>query len=211
MSEIEKPSFETLLDWLEERLEPEQAVKVASWAAQAGPEFLKDVEWARTFLQTAAAGRRQALLAVPPASVRHNLKAAFKEQQRQSPGLLQRFLAALSFDSHNQWAAAGVRSSGMADNQRQLIYQTEAGEIALNIQARPEDKLVTLYGQYFPTPGNLRFGQIVQAVRQAEQVSITWTDELGEFVLPALQQGEYMLVLSNDQFEVYIEDLSLTL
>ncbi len=120
-----------------------QRLEAADAATQA------DLDWLRLFLKA----RETVQFVSPPRGVRETLKQRFAAyaEARQPPGLFQRLLATLTFDSRAQPATAGFRSVPDV-GQQQLIYTTEAAEIALTVHPTLPNKNFTVTGQIFP-PG----------------------------------------------------------
>jgi hypothetical protein len=203
------PHFSELLDWLEGRLPPDQAQAVAERLETADAATQADLDWLRLFLQA----RKSVQIASPPTSVREALKqrfAAYAEAQ-QPPGLFQRLLATLTFDSRVQPATAGLRSAQRADEspQQQLIYSTEAAEIALTIQPILPNKNFTVTGQIFPAGDAPAQAFSIQLLREVQEIGLATADELGEFSFANLPAGEYDIVVSAGQYEVVIPSLRL--
>ena len=73
-----RPDFRTLLDWLEGRLDADQAARVAAQVAAADERTLRTVDWLRGFLTTA----RELPLEEPPPIVRQSLKRYFARWSR---------------------------------------------------------------------------------------------------------------------------------
>src|SRR5215207_3759439 len=133
MNESNPPHFAELLDWLEGRLPPDKARDVAERLQIANTATQADLEWLRLFLHA----HQTVQFTSPPAGVRESLKQRFAAyaEARQPPGLFQRLLANLTFDSRAQPVTAGLRSASDEGQQRQLIYTTGAAEIALTVRA----------------------------------------------------------------------------
>ena len=207
MNESNNTHFSDLLDWLEGRLPPDEARAVADRLKIADAATRADLDWLRLFLEA----RRFLKLSSPPPSVREALKQRFAAyaEARQPPGLFRRWLAALSFDSRAQPVTAGLRSATDETSQRHLIYTTEAAEIALTIHPTLPDKKFLVAGQIFPiadTPSN---SFSVQLLRDASEVALTATDDLGEFTFADLPTGEYDIVASAGQYEVIIPSIRI--
>ena len=201
MSNSKKLNFDILLDWLEGRLPEGEAKAIEQQVAMADETTQADVAWIRTFLQVS----QETTLASPPATVRTELTRRFEAyaQKRPQPGLLQQLVAILTFDSHSQSAAAGIRAASTPETQRQLIYTTDVADIALNVQPR-SNKLFDLNGQVLPTEEVALDNFSVQLLRDMEEKGLTTTDNLGEFLFEAIPTGIYELIVSNDQFEALI-------
>jgi hypothetical protein len=206
MNESNAPRFSELLDWLEGRLPPEEAQALAERLQGADAATQADLDWLRLFLQA----RQSVQFASPPPGVRDTLIQRFAEA-RQPPGPFQRWLATLTFDSRAQPVTAGLRSAVEEDQRRQLIYITKAAEIALTIQSILPEKNFIVTGQIFPRRDTPTHTFSIQLLRDAEEVALSATDELGEFTFSDLPAGEYDIVVSTEQYEVVIPSLHLQL
>jgi hypothetical protein len=209
MNESNVPLFSELLDWLEGRLLPDKARAVAERLQTADAATQADLDWLRLFLQA----RQSVQFASPPPGVREILRRGFAAyvEAREPPGPFQRWLATLTFDSRAQPVTAGLRSAAEEGQQRQLIYTTEAAEIALTVQSILPDKNFILTGQIFPMGDTPTHTFSIQLLRDAWEVSLAATDELGEFTFADLPAGEYEIVVSAGQYEVVIPSLHLRL
>jgi hypothetical protein len=207
MNESNGPSFSELLDWLEGRLSPDEAGAVAERLHAADAATQSDLDWLRLFLQA----RQSIQFASPPPSVRETLKKRFAAyvEARHPPGLFQRWLATLTFDSLVQPVTAGFRSAAEEGQRRQLIYTTEAAEIALNIHSNLPGKNLIVTGQIFPTTDTPMHAFSIQLLRDSREVDLAATDELGEFTFSELQAGEYQMVVSAEHYEMVIPSVPL--
>lgn len=207
MPEREEISFERLADWVEGRLSEEEAKAVEEQVAAAGEATHAEVEWLRAF---ARASEDTVLDALPP-EVREELTRRFDDyaEGRRPPGLLERLVASLSFDSGLQPAFGGVRSAGSREVQRQLIYATDAAEIALNVRPRPRDGRLDLDGQVFPADDTAPASFSVQLLSGTDEVGITTTDELGEFGFESVMPDTYQILVSSDRVEILISPIEL--
>ena len=201
------PRFSELLDWLEGRLPPDKARAVAERLQTADAATQADLDWLRLFLQA----RQSVQFASPPPGVRETLKQRFAAyaEAREPPGPFQRWLATLTFDSRAQPVTAGLRSAAEEGQQRQLIYTTEAAEIALTVQSILPDKNFIVTGQIFPMGDTPTHTFSIQLLREAGEVALAATDELGEFTFADLAAGEYDIVVSAGEYEVVIPSLLL--
>jgi hypothetical protein len=209
MNESNVPLFSELLDWLEGRLLPDKARAVAERLQAADAATQADLDWLRLFLQA----RQSVQFASPPPGVRETLRRAFAAyaEAREPPGPFQRWLATLTFDSRAQPVTAGLRSAAEEGQQRQLIYTTEAAEIALTVQSILPDKNFIVTGQIFPMGDTPTHTFSIQLLRDAWEVALAATDELGEFTFADLPAGEYDIVVSAGQYEVVLPSLHLRL
>lgn len=206
MRKTDNPNFALLLDWIEGRLSEEEATRVQA-RLQGDAQLQADLAWIEHFTDA----RQRVTLATPPPRVRAVLNerfAAFAEDRRQ-PGLIERLVGLLTFDSRAQMATAGFRSAATQGLERQLVYSTEMAEIALNFQPDAQGEQVRLAGQIF-TSMDLSGPLLIQLIQQDAEVAHATADELGEFTLPSVPVGEYELLLSSDEFEVLLEAVPLT-
>ena len=209
MNKSNAPRFSELLDWLEGRLPPDKARAVAERLQSADAATQADLDWLRLFLQA----RQSVQFASPPPRVRETLRRAFAAyaEAREPPSPFQRWLATLTFDSRAQPVTAGLRSAQRAEEgqRRQLIYTTEAAEIALTVQSILPDKNFIVTGQIFPVGDTPSHTFSIQLLRDAWEVALAATDQLGEFTFSGLPAGEYDIVVSAGQYEVIIHSLLL--
>jgi hypothetical protein len=207
MNESNAPPFSELLDWLEGRLPPDDARAVAERLQAADAATQADLDWLRLFLQASQSVR----FASPPPGVRETLKQRFAAyaEARQPPGLFQRWLATLTFDSRAQLVTSGLRSASEEGQRQQLIYTTETAEIALNIYPGRPDENLMVTGQIFPVADTPTHVFSIQLLRHADEVALAAADELGEFTFTDIPAGEYDMVVSAGQYEVVIPSLLL--
>lgn len=194
----ERIDFETLTDWAEGRLPEAEAGAVERRLAEADEATRADAEWLRTFARAAG----EVVIEDPPAGQRAALAEAFGAYAggRGQPGPVRRLVATLSFGGGSQ-PVAGVRSAGGAEGQ--LVYTTEAADVALNFRRRPGNGKLDVDGQVFPNDGEPEaFG--VQILSSADEVGTTVTDELGEFSFEGVPPGEYQILLSGETVEILI-------
>ncbi|MDX1665334.1 MAG: hypothetical protein R3272_16190 [Candidatus Promineifilaceae bacterium] len=221
MDKLTELTFERLLDWLEGQLTEEDAAAVEREVAAAGPEVHDVLAWLRRFQQVSEG----VVLGTPPPSIREELKRRFRtrrakrervsarfERQR-GPGILRRLTAALTFDSGSELVLSGVRSPGglaSAENARQLLYETDLAEIAINLQPQIGGSGFELMGQVYPLEGSEPPHFSAQLLYGGEEIGLTTTDELGEFFFPDLRSGQWSgstlvghtILLCNDQVEI---------
>ena len=207
MNDSNLSRFSELLDWLEGRLPPDQAQAVAERHETADAATQADLEWLRLFMQA----RQSVQLTSPPPRVRQSLNQSFADyvQARQPPGLFQRLLATLTFDSGAQAATAGLRSLADEGLQRQLVYATEAAEVALTIQAALPNKNFIVTGQVFPTADIPAHSFSIQLLSDIQEIGLVSADDLGEFTFANLPAGDYEMVVSAGQYEILIPSLRI--
>jgi hypothetical protein len=202
----DKISFERLADWVEGRLSEDEARAVEEQVAAADEATRAEVAWLRAFAKTS----ENTVLDSPPPEVREELTRRFEAhaEGRRSPGLLRRVVASLAFDSGLQ-PAFGVRSAASGEAQRQLIYATDAAEIALNVRPRPRDGSLDLDGQIFPAGDEDPASFSVQLLSGTDEVGITGAGELGEFGFEDVPPETYQILISGDQVEILISPIEL--
>ena len=206
MSRPEDEEFARLMDWVEGRLSEQEARAVEEWVAAAGSAIQSDVAWFRAFARVSG----DTVIASPPARVREALIERFDAyaEGKQHPGLLQRLVARLTFDSTQQ-PAAGLRAARTQEVQRQLVYSTDAADVAIIVRPRANDGLLDLYGQILPVDGadsNI-FG--VQLLEGSSEVATTATNDLGEFTFEAVPPGVYEVLAGSGRTEIQIPAVEL--
>ncbi len=208
MAESQDVEFTRLLDWVEGRLSEGEARAVEEQVAAADSATRADVAWLRAFERIS----EETVIASPPPEVREELIERFEAyaEGKQHPGLLQRLVATLAFDS-NLRPALGLRAAAVPESQRQLVYSTDAADIALHIRPHPRDGLFELNGQIFPVSSadSGTFG--VQLLEGASEVATTATNDLGEFAFEAVSPGVFDVLASNERVEIRIPQVALNL
>jgi hypothetical protein len=199
--------FSRLVDWVEGRLPENEAREVEEQVAKADSGTLADVAWLRKFVKATD----NTLLESPPQEVRDVLIARFeaRAEGRRVPGLLQRVAARLAFDSDLR-PAVGLRSVDAEHSRRQLIYSTDALDVALNLRLRAPDSKLDVYGQLFPRQDEELELFSVQLVREGTQLALVATDRTGSFVFQEVPPGTYEMVLSSDRIEISIVPVALS-
>jgi anti-sigma factor RsiW len=200
MAENEQISFEQLLDWVDGRLSPEEVAALARALAE-GRAPAADARWLQAFQEA----RSKVVLGSPGA----DLHAALVAQFRPSPlrQALRRAAALLSFDSALQPAMAGMRSGSA--RARQLIFDCDLVEIALNMRPSRQSDQLDLNGQLFPRQLPDVAGVVVRLSRAGDLVDVVLTNEVGEFQFAALPPGDYALSLAGEDSQVAIDQLTL--
>jgi hypothetical protein len=120
----------------------------------------------------------------------------------QTPSLVQRIVAALSFDSLQTTPAYGVRS-GQAATARQLLYN--AGEYDLDLRITETGEGWVVSGQVL---GEERAGGQIELEGERGVVQAD-LNEQSEFMLPAVPTGSYDLRLRFTDLEVEVPQLEL--
>lgn len=199
--------FSQLVDWLEGRLSDEESRQVEEKLASADETTLADLAWLRSFVEASEAAQSPA----PPPEIRSLLRENFRAYARSQAVTtpLKRILATLAFDSRTRFAGAGVRSATAEGSSRQFIYDSDLAEIALNLQADPQNRRLSLVGQVFPRADFPAEGISIQVTDSdgANQRGQAITDELGEFVIESLPEGNYFIYINPGGYEIIIPDV----
>ena len=207
-SEDEEVEFARLLDWIEGRLPEGEARAVEEQVAASGGATRDEVAWLRAFARIS----EDTIIASPPSEVREALIDRFEAyaEGKHRPGFLEHLVATLTFDSFLQ-PAAGLRAVGVPESQRQLVYSTDAADVAMIVRARARDGLVDIYGQILPVDetDTATFG--VQLLEGSSEVATTATNDLGEFSFEAVPPGVYEALVGSDRIEIRIPHVALNL
>ncbi len=211
-------TWEKIVDWVEGRLPEPESDAFAAGLANASDATQAEVAWLQAFAKLSASAN------VPlkhlSDATRQRLRAQFEQLNvpHRSPfqplAALSRafrvFAASLSSDS---WTTplVGVRYGDVPRDSRQLIYTSELADIALNIRPRNRDGVLDLRCQLFATHNALNLQSISAQLVQGALFLQTQVTDLGDFVFSQLQPGNYDLSLLNDDFEIAIPNLALSL
>jgi hypothetical protein len=207
MPNSENVEFARLIDWVEGRLS-EQEARIVEEQVAADRQARADADWLRAFARIS----EDTVIVSPPPDVRDALIERFEAyaEGKQHPGLLERLVATLTFDSNLQ-PAPGLRGAGIQESQRQVVYSTDAADVAINVRPRPHDGLLDLDGQIFPvnSADSDTFG--VQLLDGSFEVATTATNHLSEFTFEAVPPGVYEVLASNERVEIQIPHVELNL
>lgn len=209
MSNAEKKiTFARLVDWIDGRLSEHEARVVEEAVAGADAETLADVAWVRKFRAAAESVATES----PSQETRESLIEEFEARTRDrwGPRLVERVLDGLTFDSNLQ-PAAGLRTWGAGRSRRQLIYHTDAFDLAVNLLSRGSDNDLDLDGQVLPLEGGEQDLFSVQLLHDGDEVALSTIDELGRFTVERIPPDSYELILSADRGELSIEPFDMGL
>jgi hypothetical protein len=206
MPKSEDVEFARLLDWVEGRLSEQEAQAVERQVAAAGSTTRADVAWMRAFARIS----EDIVIASPLSEVRDALVDSFETyaEGKQQPGFLERLVATLRFDSNLQ-PASGLRAAGISESQRQLVYSTDAADVAIIVRPRTSDGLFDVYGQILPSDATDSGVFDVQLLQGATEVATTATNDLGEFTFEAVSPGVYEVLTGSDQVEIQLPEVEL--
>jgi hypothetical protein len=206
MPKSEDVEFAKLLDWVEGRLSEQEARAVERQVAAAGRATRAEVAWMRAFARIS----KDTVIASPPSEVRDTLIDRFETyaEGKQQPGFLERLVATLTFDSNLQ-PATGLRAAGITESQRQLVYSTDAADVAIIVRPRIRDGLLDVYGQILPSEATDSGVFGVQLLQGASEVATTATNDLGEFTFEAVSPGVYEVLTGSDRVEIQLPEVEL--
>ena len=202
------PSFERLIDYLDNRLPEAEASRVATHLAGNCAVCGECSDWYQR-VRTAVASDD---MLAPPHWI---LKRAVRifEVQRDRPRLAARIgkaIASLVFDSFARPALEGVRSTQTAN--RQLLYR--AGDYSIDLQIAPsEHPRADLMGQVLkesdPTFESVS-GLKLEIARSGRIVFSAVTDETGEFKVSGIEQGVYDLRVQLPEGSITVPDMPIS-
>lgn len=205
------PSWQQLIDWVEGRLSPSESAIVEQQVAGADEKTLADLAWIRAFLRVGD----EIVLDEPPVGLRSALRASFdayagkkgtERKTNDSPNLLNRLVAALTFDSGLQFGLAGARAGELGEV-RQLVYSTDSLDLSLSVQHGVEG--VRIDGQILPIKDLVLDAFHVRIEQESQLVADTPVDPYGLFSFAAVSPNTYQLLLSTEDLSVWIDPLDL--
>ncbi len=194
-------NYETLLNYLENRLSAEERGKVEEHLAGSCQRCGRRL----TLLQAVLRSTQEDQTVAPPEAV---LKRAIdigrsqRENSQRKPWV--RVIAALSFDSRLQLSAAATRGTTRT---RQMLFTTE--QVDIDLQIKPGRRDSDLLGQMLSTQ---RSGEVVPAFVSLQNNTgtlsrATETDSLGKFAFRQIPSGSYDLIFDLEQEEIAITGL----
>lgn len=197
-----------LMDWLEGRLTEAEREAIMA-AIQADDSSQAELAWLRDFLKFSGS----TVMMEPPAELVEQAVANFRAfaQGKQPSGWLQKLVASLTFDSWQRPSLAGVRRTGLDAAPRQLVYQTDAADVILNIRTGSEEALFDLAGQVFPKDETDPASFTVQLTLrgQEQEAALTYANDIGKFTCANLASGAYTIIVHGDQVEITVADIEL--
>jgi hypothetical protein len=200
------PSFEKLIDYLDNRLAESDQAGVAAHLARGCVACGENRTWYERVRLVASSDDSVA----PPPWVFKRAARIFDPTQR--PRLAERIgqaIASLVFDSFARPAAAGARASETAN--RQLLYR--AGDYSIDLHIAPsEHARVELIGQVL-REGEASFESVsglkLEISQGGRTVSSGVTDEMGEFRVSGVEHGVYDLRVELSEGNITVPDLPI--
>jgi anti-sigma factor RsiW len=198
---VDKPTFEQILDWVEGRLQPADAERVAH-LVESDSELRASADWARAFVRRSSASRLEAA----PDNARAAVFKLIATRRKPQPSAVQRMVAALLPNSRPRLAVRGSQRAA----QRQLTFSAELADVVVNIQPHAHQKQSNIQGQVLVT-GTLDANRlVVQMLRGGAEFGITMTNALGEFGFESIPPGSYELIISSDLAEIELSPITLS-
>ena len=191
------PSFATLLDWLEGRLDATEASQVSARVAEGDGRTRAAVQWLQGFLATVEAFPAPE----PPPIIRQNLQQHFvrwskaRAALRADPHLVD---ATMLFDSRQDLALAGLRGGGETDDAYHLAFTADVADVVIDVR-RIADGQVRLDGQVLVGDPAAAPVFAAEAAGPGFRVRTVDGDELGRFTLPNVPAGHCRLTVSNGE------------
>jgi len=201
------PGFERLIDHLDGRLTGSEDGRISAHLATGCRVCGETRSW-YVSLQTIVTADDSC--EPPPWVLKRAVRLFELEQAR--PRLVERVgqkIASLLFDSQARPAVVGVRSTETAN--RQLLYR--AGAYSIDLQVTPSDQSqADLTGQILKE-GETAFqsvaGLSLALSREDEPVCTITTNEMGEFKIKSIQQGEYDLSVETPEGSISVQGLPI--
>ena len=202
---MKHPTFETLLDFLENRSPKALSDQVTAHLALPCAACQSEIESMRDVLQLL---RNEHLSEPSSVAVQRVIRLFRRFYERSSADERPRLIARLLFDGLLVPGAAAVRGIG---NERQLLYGAEGFDIDLQIADEGNQGFLHLLGQVMPLTDDLSQvqGGVVRLTREDDVTASATADELGTFAFQALAPGDYELWLDLPQAKIWIPHLTL--
>ncbi|MBV7327348.1 zf-HC2 domain-containing protein [Chloroflexi bacterium TSY] len=196
-------AFQTFIDYLEGRLSATEQGTVESHLDSC-PECQRELELARSVISGDHTFREDKQ---PSQDLLNRLKTAFRRHRDRTMAQIEQS-GLLQFDSATSPLALGIRGTS---NERQMLYSVGSFDLDLQISKDISSETLALNGQILPTEdqtGGLD-GRQVKLIDRNNDERIGLTDDLGRFNLSYLQEGQYSLRISFDNYDMVIEPLDV--
>jgi hypothetical protein len=193
------PDWQSLLDWVENRLAEAKAQQVRRHLNIPCAACQAEIEAIQNLLEVLGHERLQS----PPAASQQRVLQLFRHFHQRSRGDERpRLIAHLIHDSWRAPAALAMRGRG---RERQFLYSIEGRDIDLQVNEENEPDSLRLLGQVMPAvhacPVHLTQGET--------SVGHTSTDDLGNFDFRGLTPGQYELWFDLADAQIWIPNLKL--
>ena len=199
-SSLKHPSFALLADLAEGRLTAEETA-----TARAHLEGCEPCAGQAAELERVTGLMRADTSEDAPRDVVFDAVRLFRSRaaKAETPGLLRRLVASLSFDSGARTPAYGLRSGATAAAPRQLLFS--AGALDVDLRLAPSGEGWSVSGQVLGECAGGR-AELFAGGASAARADL---NDLCEFTLPAVPAGAYTLRLTLDDAEIEVPGLSL--
>ena len=164
-----------IMDWLEGRLEPDEAARIAAEVEHGGREAAELVDWARTFLDAA----RIMPLQAPPPELRSRLSGLFLRVREPHTGSGWSS-ATLLYDTRDPQSAVGLRS---ATESVSLGFGSALGRFVVDV-VHTDAGTVDINGLIMAAPDHA--GIEVSLLQAGELRRAARIDHRGRFELPGV-------------------------
>jgi hypothetical protein len=196
-------TYETLVNYLEERLSEKERSAVDAHLASACESCGRHLALLRRVFETARGDH----MTPPPASVlKRAIDISLTNPRAPQPATWQRLIAALSFDSHLQLSSALTRG---ASRERQMLFSAEQMDIDLKISAArgSHDLLGQVMGEQ--AGGNVTSAFVSLQSNTGQILRATETDSLGQFAFREISSGVYDLIFDLETQEIAVHGLEV--
>jgi len=202
---MKHPTFETLLDFLENRLPKALVDQVTAHLALPCAACQGEIEGMRDVLQLL---RDEHLSEPSSVAVQRAVRLFGRFYERPPSDERPRLIARLLFDNLLVPGAASVRG---IENERQLLYRAEDFDIDLQIADEGSQGPLRLLGQVMTLADDLSQvrGGLVRLTLEDDVAASATTDELGTFTFQAIAPGDYELWLDLPQVKIWVPHLTL--
>jgi hypothetical protein len=201
------PSFETLLDFIENRLPQPARQQVLEHLASPCAICQAEIAAIQDMLGLM---RDQELSEPSPAAMRRAMRLYRVFHQRPQPGHRARLIAHLVFDSQVTGGALAARG---LKNERQILYAAQGLDIDLQFSPESDQHSIHLMGQVMTVeddPARVQ-GCSVSLMQEGEVFAQVITDELGIFDFRGVSPADYELSIELPGVEVWIPGLNVGL
>jgi hypothetical protein len=195
-------TYETLLNYLEERLPPEERSAVDAHFASACESCRRHLALMRKVFETVNHDHTTP----PPAAVlKRAVDIPLTHPRAPQPGTWQRLVATLSFDSHLQLSSALTRGSS---RERQMLFSAE--QVEIDVKISPAGGSHDLLGQIMGEQSENITSAFVSLQSSTGQFwKATETDSLGQFAFHEISSGVYDLIFDLETQEIAVHGLEV--
>jgi hypothetical protein len=198
----QSPDFAMVLDWVEGRLDPAAAARVAE-AAVHDPRVREIVAWLRSFHGAAA----DLPLVDPPPIVGQRLRQYFRRWARTREELAREpveVVARMLFDSRQDVALADLRAADADSDIAHLAFTSDPADVVLDVRRLGPGR-VRIEGQVLPIDGVDRAYAVEATGPRMTAVHSVGGDRHGRFLLPELPDRVDRLRLDSGELVLLVQ------